>query len=80
MSWKAEVQVARDPKWYDNAVRLETKAEAEAYAEDLFNRWTVAEQWRVAESDDAVTANWVDGRVVWKEVKYTQTTVDDHDL
>jgi len=80
MSWKPEIQVAGDPKWYDNAVRFKAKYEAEQYAKDLFYRWTTAKEWRVSQSEDPVTASWVGGGLVWKVVDYKQTTVDDHEL
>ena len=51
--FKAEVQVANDPKWYDNALEFKFKSEAENYAKDLFQRWTQAVDWRVVE-----VVNW----------------------
>jgi len=80
VSWKPQIQVAGDQKWYDNAVRFATRVEAEKYARDLFYRWTSAKNQRATESDDPVNASWVEGAVVWKDVKYRQTTVDDHEL
>ena len=50
--FKAEVQVANDPKWYDNALEFKFKSEAEEYAKDLFQRWTLAIDWRVIEVFD----------------------------
>ena len=47
--YKAEVQVANDPKWYSNGLEFKTEAEAEEYAKDLFQRWTLAFAWRVIE-------------------------------
>jgi len=75
-SWKAEVQVPNDPKWYDNAVRFKSRDEALKYGRDLFNRWTTAERWRVIQTDDEVTARWLDGRIEWKDVKYTEQSFD----
>ena len=48
-TWKAEVQVANDAKWYGNNLEFKTKAEAEEYAKDLFQRWTQTVEWRVIE-------------------------------
>ena len=45
--FKAEVKVINDDKWYNTNVRHSTKAEAEEYAKDLFQRWTQAVEWRV---------------------------------
>lgn len=67
MSWKPEVRVPHDDKWYDNATRFETKEEAEAYARDLESRWTAVREARTVETKDPVTAAWVDGRTVWHE-------------
>lgn len=81
-SWKPEIQVAGDPKWYDNAVRFKTRPEAERYAADLFSRWTSAKAWRVIESDDPVNSFWnfEDGDMVWADVDFPVRTVDDHEL
>jgi hypothetical protein len=49
-SFKAEFLV--DGRWYDNAIRLATKAEAEAYAVSLFSRWMIPTDKRVVTSDD----------------------------
>ena len=57
-SYKAEVTVGSDPKWYDNALRFATHEEASAYAKDLFSRWTSTREWRVTETTDPVTAKW----------------------
>lgn len=67
MSWKPEVRVANDNKFYDNAVRFATEAEAIAYAEDLRQRWTSAREIRAAEVSDPVNAKWIDGKVKWNE-------------
>lgn len=54
-SWKAEVQTDSTGKWYGNDLRFVWKAEAEAYAIDLLNRWTQVREWRVVESDSPAT-------------------------
>lgn len=66
MSWKPEVRVVNDPKWYDNAVRLETKAEALEYARDLWRRWTLVREIQATETDDPVNGDWVDGKMNWR--------------
>ena len=53
-SWKPEVRTGKDPKWYDNSVRLATKEEAEAAARDLMARWMLVVECRAVESDDPV--------------------------
>lgn len=54
MSWMVEVRVHGDPKYYGNAVRLETVQEAALYAHDLFMRWTQADAVRHVPSNDPV--------------------------
>ena len=66
MSWKPEVRVPVDNKWYDNAIRFETEAEAYAYARELESRWTQVREIRTSEVDDPVNADWVDGKTVWR--------------
>ena len=55
--FKAEVQVVNEwggvatgtSKWYSNSLKFESHAKAEAYAKDLFERWTQTVDWRVIE-------------------------------
>ena len=47
--FKAEMQVVNDSKWYSNSLKFESHAKAEAYAKDLFERWTQTVDWRVIE-------------------------------
>jgi hypothetical protein len=60
MSWKIEVRVGSDPKWYGNAVRLETESEADLYSLDLYGRWMSVVDRRVLESDDSVNYKFED--------------------
>jgi hypothetical protein len=57
-SFKGQVQVACDDKWYDNELRFATHKEAEKYISDLFLRWTQVRGTRVVESDDPVNYQW----------------------
>lgn len=50
-SFKGEFQV--DGVWYDNAIRLPDRYQATAYAQHLFDRWTVPTDKRVVASEDA---------------------------
>lgn len=59
MSWKPEVQVAGEKGWHQNALCFASKEEAEAYAHDLYSRWTSTTGHRAVESDDAVNYEWV---------------------
>lgn len=60
-SWKPEVQTDSTGKWYGNAVRFATRAEAEAWAHDRMMRWTAVRETRVVESPDPVNYVWVNG-------------------
>jgi len=54
MSWKPEVKVIGDDKWYDNALRFTTEKEAKASARDLNMRWSAVAETRATESTDEV--------------------------
>jgi len=47
--FKVEVQVVNDSNWYSNGKEFGTRPEAVEYARDLFQRWTLAVDWRVIE-------------------------------
>ena len=53
-SYKAEVIADNSGQWCGNALRFATREEAEAYARDLFSRWTAVREWRVVESKEEV--------------------------
>lgn len=54
VSWAPEVIADSSGKFCGNALRFATKEEAEAYAKDLFSRWTAVKEYRVVESADPV--------------------------
>ena len=54
MSYKPEVRVGTDTKWYDNSLAFATREEAEYSARDLMNRWPLVVDWRVVESEQPV--------------------------
>lgn len=58
MSFKAEMCVSGE--WCSNALRFATRDEAEAYATDLFMRWTQPSDKRAVECDDPVTHRWTE--------------------
>ena len=60
MSYKAEVIAGSSGKWCDNALRFATLAEAQAYARDLWSRWTLVREYRAVESPDPVNYTWSD--------------------
>ena len=49
VEWKAEVIADASGEWVGNALTFTTREEAEAYARDLFSRWTLVREWRVVE-------------------------------
>lgn len=59
MSWRGEVVADASGKWTSNALRFATRAEAEAWVNDLFRRWTLVTDKRVVECAGPVTASWV---------------------
>lgn len=61
-SWKPEVKVSNDGKWYGNTLRFATKEEALHNVKSLHNRWTSVREHRVIETEDPVTARWRDNR------------------
>ena len=63
MSWKPEVITDNSGKWYGNALRFETKEEAEANVRDLASRWMLVRDQRVVESEDPVNYRWIDGKL-----------------
>jgi hypothetical protein len=64
MSFKVEVIADNSGKWYSNSVRFATAPEAEAAGHDLAGRWTLVQEWRVAESDEPVNYIWRAGQAV----------------
>ena len=55
MSFKTMVLVkGENPEGSTNALRFETRQEADAYGDELLSRWTVPYGHRVDESSDAV--------------------------
>ncbi len=57
-SYKPQVQTDSTGTWYGNALRFETRAEAEANAANLAARWLAVRDWRVVECDDPPTYRW----------------------
>jgi len=64
MSWKAEVRVGNDDKFYSNDLRFSTKEEAEAYGRDLMSRWMATVAMQAVEDDAPVNYNLAEGRPV----------------
>jgi hypothetical protein len=61
MGWISEVQVVSDgDKWIGNKISFATKAEAEGYVKDLYDRWTSTTAWRVVENESVPSHMWLD--------------------
>ncbi len=54
MSYQAMVKVTGELGYTANGLRFATRAEAEAYAADLYSRWTAVQQTRVDKSADPI--------------------------
>jgi hypothetical protein len=67
MSWKPEVRADSTGTWAGNAVRFETKEEAELYVADLMRRWTLVTETRVIESTDPVNFLLVGDKLIMVE-------------
>jgi hypothetical protein len=68
MSYKALIKVYNDPKFYANAITLATEAEAEQSGLHKFTTWTMAEEYKVVESDETPNYTFVDGQLTSLEV------------
>lgn len=53
-SFAAEVIADGSGEWVGNGLRFASAAEAEAYAKDLYSRWTAVREFRVVPSSDPV--------------------------
>ncbi len=49
MKYKVEVIADGSGEWVGNLLKFDTVEEAEAYAKDLADRWTLVRDWRVVE-------------------------------
>ena len=49
MKYKAEVKV--DDEWCSNALKFDTRKEAEEYVKDLHRRWLLTTDYRVVEEE-----------------------------
>jgi hypothetical protein len=63
-SYRPEFIADSSGTWAGNALRFATAEEAEWYAADLARRWTLVRETRVVPSDDAVTYEIKDNRLV----------------
>ena len=66
MSFKVEVHGVGDPKGHfvSNGLRFATQTEAMASGNELSGRWLGMDEYRVAESEDAVNYRFEGGRNV----------------
>jgi hypothetical protein len=61
MSWKPEIKVFGEKQFYSNSQVFETYEEAHISARNRHFNWTMAEDFRVVESEEPVNYKWVDG-------------------
>ena len=54
MGFKPTIKTMGDSKFYANGLCFATRQEAEFSAKDVYNRWMLATEWAVEESDDPV--------------------------
>jgi hypothetical protein len=62
-SFRPMVRTGSDPKFYGNALRFATRAEALQNAQDLADRWTLVVDFNAEESDDPVKHTYIDGKL-----------------
>lgn len=62
MSFAPEVSTDSTGKFAGNALRFETREEAQEWVTDLSYRWILVRDTRVVESTDPVNYRMVDGR------------------
>jgi hypothetical protein len=59
MSFKTEIKVFNDPKFYPNGIAFETENEAEAYGSyKMGTWWPRSHAYRVVESTEPVNYRW----------------------
>lgn len=60
-SYAVEVIADSSETFCGNGLRFETYAEAEAYAKDLYSRWTAVRSWQIVQF---VPTGWIMKKVV----------------
>jgi hypothetical protein len=63
-SYRVEVQADAGGAWSGNALRFAEEQEAEAYARDLWGRWSAVRAYRVSPVEDRPTHQWDGDRAV----------------
>lgn len=75
MSYKVLIKVYDDPKYYPNGIALATHEEAESYGLNKIAAWTLAENYRVVESDEPVNYQWTSAGLKAVEAKKPEDEV-----
>jgi hypothetical protein len=57
-TWAAEVIADSSGRWSGNGLRFGTQLQAEAYARDLYSRWTLVTEFRATPTYDPLNAVW----------------------
>ena len=63
MSFKPEISTDGGKSFSQNAQVFATREEAETMARDIFNRWMLATDYRVTESDEPVNYRLIDNKL-----------------
>lgn len=58
MSFKAEIKVFNDPKFYPNGIAFATKNEADSYGSYKLGTWMMSDAYKVVESTEPVNYRW----------------------
>jgi len=64
MSWKAGVKTGDDTEFAFNALRFETREEAQDYVRDLMWRWLAVREAKVEESDEPVNYRFIERKLI----------------
>lgn len=64
MNYRYTIKVCGDPTFYENSVVFSTKTEAEAAGLDKWTKWTIADAYRVEETNDEVNYKWDENRTL----------------
>jgi hypothetical protein len=63
-SYNVEVRTMGESRWASNAIRFTTEQEAKEAGADLARRWTMVQDWRVAQTTDKPNYKWKNGRAI----------------
>ncbi len=56
--YRVLIRAKGESEFVSNQLRFDSEAEAERYAQDLYSRWTLVEQWKVEEITEEEAIAW----------------------